>query len=325
MDEIMSFEEAIEATQKNDRSLLLGNGFSARYFAYSNLLEKSGLEERAEIRNLFRALDTVDFKVVMRSLEDAATVELAYDNEDHARELTGDAEAVRRALVEAVRETHPFHREDLAFNYESSAAFIRNFGTVFTLNYDLLLYWVNLERGLLRDGFGLGSEDDGFHGPFTEEAYCEIYNLHGGLHLFVQPDGGIAKRINAGDGVIASIENAILNSRKLPLYVAEGTWQGKMRKINSVAYLRHCYDKLRKNSATLFIYGHSASDNDSHIYKAIFSSNVKSIYFGIYKPSEESFNILNGQLARFQKLGKNEINYHFFDADSANVWGNCIL
>ncbi|MFP3422587.1 DUF4917 family protein, partial [Bacillus sp. SIMBA_161] len=86
----------------------------------------------------------------------------------HAAQLETDAQNVREALVTAVNATHPAHREDLAFQYESAAAFLKNFGTVFSLNYDLLLYWVNLEKRLLKGGFGLGEDvDEGrFRGPF---------------------------------------------------------------------------------------------------------------------------------------------------------------
>ena len=41
------------------------------------------------------------------------------------------------------------------------------FVTVFSLNYDLLLYWVNLEKRLLGDGFGLGAHSGRFIGPFS--------------------------------------------------------------------------------------------------------------------------------------------------------------
>ena len=47
---------------------------------------------------------------------------------------------------------------------------------------------------------------------------------------------------------------------------------GVFAKRNSDAYLMHCYDKLRKNPATMFVFGHSAAENDEHIYRAVFTS-----------------------------------------------------
>lgn len=65
------------------------------------------------------------------------------------------------------------HRDDLAFKYESAAAFLKHFGSVFSQNYDLLLYWVSFEVPKLYDGFALDNKHHGdrFQGPFKEAAY----------------------------------------------------------------------------------------------------------------------------------------------------------
>tara|TARA_R110002110_G_C13468395_1_gene719657 strand:+ start:6169 stop:7143 length:975 start_codon:yes stop_codon:yes gene_type:complete len=321
MPEVISYEEAIAATKDEDRALLIGNGFSAEYFNYKSLLEKSGLEEGTPLRNLFSELNTVDFEAVVRALEDAAIVERAYGNADHSGALINDAQIVREALVHAINGTHPAHREELAVKYESSSKFLRHFGKVFTLNYDLLLYWVNLEKTLLRDGFGMGDETGRFLGPFHENAYCDVYNLHGGLQLFDNGRGEVIKAINTGTGVIATITHTIAEKKRLPIYVAEGSSPEKMRKINSSAYLRHCYDQLLKNQASsIFVFGHSADDNDAHIYRAIFSSDVKRVFFSVFNPDDEKLRQLSGQLAKHRELGGKDIEYTFYDAASAHVW-----
>ncbi|MDT3380073.1 DUF4917 family protein [Labrys neptuniae] len=320
MVDLIDFQEAVKRTEGEDRALLIGNGFSAEYFSYSNLLDKSGLAIGTPIRNLFTALGTVDFEAVVRALEGAVLVERAYGNAAHAADIEADAQKVREALVEAINSTHPAHREDLGLKYASSAAFLAHFSTVFTLNYDLLLYWVNLEKSVLRDGFGLGKAAGSFHGPFTEEAYCHIYNLHGGLHLFQNGAGEIVKAIDRGEGVIATITDAIARGRRFPVYVAEGTSVQKMHKISSVAYLRHCYDTLRTNSAVMFVYGHSADENDAHIYRAIFGSGAAHLYFGVYEPDEAKLKTLDGLLAKYQKTAGSSADYTFFDSQTAKVW-----
>ncbi|MBU1325757.1 MAG: DUF4917 family protein [Alphaproteobacteria bacterium] len=190
---VMTFTEALAATEGRDRTLLIGNGFSAEYFDYATLLERSDLEPQTPLRNLFDELGTVDFEAAITALEGAALVQRAYGEAGRSEALLGDAQQLREALVHAVNATHPQHRNDLVFQYETAAAFISNFSRVFTLNYDLLLYWVNLERGRLFDGFGLGARtpDRRFQGPFKEGAHCDIFNLHGGLHLFAGDDGEI--------------------------------------------------------------------------------------------------------------------------------------
>ncbi|MBA4192773.1 MAG: hypothetical protein C0467_32820 [Planctomycetaceae bacterium] len=318
MPALLSFEDAINKTDGEDRALLLGNGFSAKYFTYSSLLAASDLEAGKPIRNLFDALGTADFEAVVRALEDAAIVERAYAQEAHADELEAHAQEVREALVHALNKTHPTHRGDL--DYASSAAFLGHFTSVFSLNYDLLLYWVNLEKGRLRDGFGLGSDQGQFRGPFSEEAHCQLFNIHGGLHLFDDGTGDIIKALDRGNGVIATISDTIVKRRRLPVYVAEGTSAQKMRRINSVAYLRRCYDMLRRNAATVFVYGHSADENDKHIYQAIFASEVKHIYFGVYKPDADKLKQLDGLLSKYQKIAGSDAGYSFYDSESAKVW-----
>ena len=92
MPDVISFQAAIEATKGEDRALLIGNGFSAQYFNYTDLLAKSGLELGTPIRNVFEILETVDFEAVVRSIEDAAIVERAYGNDAHSDELEADAQ-----------------------------------------------------------------------------------------------------------------------------------------------------------------------------------------------------------------------------------------
>ena len=307
----------IEATEGNDRTLVIGNGFSANYFTYKTLLMASGIEDGSCLRNVFDALKTVDFEKVVRALEDAAIIERAYGHESRASELGDDAQSVREALVQAVNAIHPAHRDDI--DYGSSAAFLRNFNAIFSLNYDLLLYWTILEDAGLSDGFGLGKHIGRFLGPFRENAYCDVYNLHGGLHLFSDGRGEIIKAVQTGEGVIATISDAIRNGR-LPIYVAEGTSRQKIQKIESVPYLRHCYARLRENAATVFIYGHSADPNDAHIYRAIFESGAKRIYFGVYQPDAEKLKTFDGELARYQKIWGLDTTYEFYDSESAAVW-----
>lgn len=129
-----------------------------------------------------------------------------------------------------------------------------------------------------------------------EDAHCSIFNLHGGLHLFQDAAGDVMKAVDSGAGVIATITNMIAHYRRFPIYVAEGSSVQKMRRINSVGYLRHCYDQLRRNTAAMFVYGHSADDNDAHIYQAIFQAGTKHLYFGVYRPDHDKLRTLDGLL-----------------------------
>jgi hypothetical protein len=80
MSNVISFEDAMKKVGGKDCSLLLGNGFSARYFSYRSLLEKADLKSDDPVRMLFDRLKTVDFERVVKALEGASEVEMAYGN-----------------------------------------------------------------------------------------------------------------------------------------------------------------------------------------------------------------------------------------------------
>lgn len=269
---------------------------------------------------MFKALDTVDFERVIHALENAAVVERAYKDVKRATQFAGDADRLRDALVKAVRETHPSHRENIEDVIPSCLAFLKSFETLFTMNYDLLLYWVILAAGSpFGDGFGLGKEVNGFRGPFNTGAHCHVYNLHGGLHLFLTPTGDVEKRLMGSSGVIDAIAQTITHDKRLPIYVAEGTSAAKLGRINSVAYLRHCYDRLRDSYGNFFVYGHSGDPNDAHIYDALFNSQIDHLYFCVHKPTAKVEHI-SGELARYKERNGSKIDYTFVDSETAHIW-----
>jgi Domain of unknown function (DUF4917) len=320
MVKIISFEDAMK--QAGDSlSLMIANGFSIRYFTYANLLAKAGLDESGPLFGLFNALSTVDFEIVIGALEDAALVERTYNEQKRAELLLSEADKLRDALVHAVRVTHPAHKDDIADQIPACTKFLAQFDTIFTLNYDLLLYWVMLEdTNQFKDGFGLAEDRNGFRWPFKTEAYCNVYNLHGGLHLFKTENDEVEKRLDQGSGVIDAIASTITSSKRLPLYVAEGTSVQKLARIYSVPYLRHCYEMLRSSENAFFVYGHSASPNDAHIYDALFKSNISHLYFCVHKPTTD-VDALNGELSRHQKRNGSDVEYTLVDSETAKVWG----
>lgn len=322
MPDIISFEQAISDTEGQDRTLLLGNGFSINYFNYGSLLEASGIQDGSPLKNLFARLDTKDFELVMRSLEDAAIVEEVYGNNAQAKTFNDDASALREGLIHAINETHPSIKNELDEIIPSCSEFISNYECIFTLNYDLLLYWVQLEnKSNFRDGFGLGKRTGTFQGPFKNNAYCNIYNPHGGLHLFQTSWDEVKKIVATANTIIDAITETIRRHKKLPLYVAEGTSSKKMAKINSVPYLKYCLETLEETAGNIFVYGHSASENDEHIYRAIFRSEIEKIIFCVHRPTAD-VNSINGELQRYKAKYRpaREIEIIFVDSETVHVW-----
>ena len=169
------------------------------------------------------------------------------------------------------------------------------------------------------DGFYLASEADGFRGPFNEDARCNVYNLHGGLHLFLREDGGTEKRLAGADGGIDAIAKTINEVHRLPIYVAEADSQAKQKKIASVPYLSRCFQRLKESSGCFFIYGHSADESDAHIYNALFTFKISHLYYCIY--DQKKLAMLDGRLANYQQSNKSRVTYTFVDSRSAGVWG----
>ena len=322
----IDFAEAIEATNGEQRSILLGNGFSIAQaggnFSYTNLLEHSGLSADSPIRGVFDVLNTVDFEEVMLALENASKIESAYDEQGRAQLFRNDAGTLRNALIHAVREVHPAIQFDVpAEQHVACAAFLQNFQYIFTLNYDLLLYWVilNAENGHHSDGFGLGEQIDGFR-TFAENAHCSTYYLHGALHLFLSGQLETQKRVVTNATIIDGIAASIQQREQLPLFVSEGTSVKKKSKIYSIPYLRHCYEKLREATGNLFVFGHSVALHDAHIYDAIFESQIEKFFFCVHQP-ENGFDDLKENLARYAER-REDIEFFYVDATSANVWGH---
>src|SRR5258708_1678061 len=102
MPDIISFDDALKASRGTARAVLLGNGFSIAQgggrFLYSNLLEICKLPPESPIRRVFQELQTVDFEVVMKALEDASHIARAYADAEAEKRFAEDASAVREAL-----------------------------------------------------------------------------------------------------------------------------------------------------------------------------------------------------------------------------------
>src|SRR5262249_52910847 len=116
-----------------------------------------------------------------------------------------------------------------------------------------------------------------------------------------------------------AIASTITQAKRLPLYVAEGTSVQKLSRIHAVPYLRHCYETLKRSAGAFFVYGHSASANDAHIYDVLFTSNIKHLYFCVHQPTANVSEI-DGELARYQKRNASKIPYTLVDSESAPVW-----
>ncbi|MFW3399628.1 DUF4917 family protein [Aliarcobacter butzleri] len=343
--QLLSYNDVLLRTENGSRYLLLGNGFSIAYdrdrFSFKNLfyyaVNKNLISVNSPIHDIFKNFETYDFERVIKKLEDALYIYNCnqlyfYTYPDYANKLCIDGNYLRNILIDVLSALHPEHAASLdQHNYNYAKNFIKEYNSIFTLNYDLLLTWATLElqynrnyinnsRLEVNDGFGRPNGNLIFKENNLEQT---IYFLHGALHIF--DEGFYINKITSKYGdksLIQQIRDNIFYDNKYPLFVSEGTWQNKLLKIKKNIYLNHCYNSLKnlgfytnvQDNDSLVIFGTLLKSNDNHILEAIKQNNIKNIYIGVssyYKIQEECSHI-------FKEL-KNK-NLYFYDYNTVNVW-----
>jgi len=335
----MSFAAALEDAGEH-RHALLGNGFSIAcrndIFTYGSLLERADFRDVPYAPQLFEALGTTDFEVVIQTLVQASRAAAVYPGTDPAliHRLAHDADRLKTILVNAIARNHPDLPNEIDDEeYRCCRAFLSNFKHIYTLNYDLLLYWA-----LMHNEEGEWIEcDDGFRNPidefgtdyvsWEEHHSSNIHYLHGALHLF---DAGHQLRkytwSRTNVPLMTQIRQA-LDSDMYPLFVAEGTSKAKLNKINHSAYLhkalRSFEGTCRTRNAAFFIFGHSLAENDEHILRLIERGSFPKLYVSLFGDPALPGN--QAIMRRARKMAdrrheKRPLSVNFFDAASACVW-----
>lgn len=340
MIDLLTFDEALEMSSKYGslRHLMLGNGFSIACrpdtFAYGALVEQADFSNLStDVRVLFKLLQTADFERVIEALRVAAELIDAYDgsNEELARRLREDSQAMKEALAQVLAARHPDHPGQLVDDeYLRARAFLKNFERVYSVNYDLLLYWAVMRTELepeisSNDGFA----DPGYEAdyvtwdPYVSFTYQRIYYLHGALHIF--DDGTEIQKFTwnrTGIKLIDQIRSALAN-QLFPLVVTEGSSKTKEEKILHSAYLTHALRSLSNIASPLFIFGHALSSNDEHILRRIEDGKIPAVFVSMYgDPTSPANNALatRANALTNRRTESNPLGVHFFDAGTARVW-----
>lgn len=321
---MLTYNEALERLEEGERpSVILGNGFSRAWrndiFNYANLVEAAKFGARDEnIRSLFQRLETYDFETVMKSLVSARTVLESYGNQDDLiAQIRVDEQGLKDALIAAIANTHPERPRDVTnAQYGAVQSFLHRYSSVFTLNYDLLLYWArNIEVGhqyRTDDGFRRESKWVGYG---TKQ---DVHFLHGGLHIFDSPGGVKKHTFNAGGGIVDQVRENLREGR-FPLFVSEPTSARKLARIEHNPYLNFCYRALSSVNGAVFVLGHSIDENDKHVFDALRRSSATQIFVSLFGDEDSVANVRSRANAMaFLSGGNREVD--FFDAATAPVW-----
>jgi hypothetical protein len=338
---ILTFQEALAESQRfSKRHLLLGNGFSIAcrpdIFLYGKLYEQADFSKLSPTaKKAFAALDTQDFERVIKALRDTKLILQAYGGapQSFLDTLQSDADGLRELLVETIAHSHPAWPGDVTEDeYASCRAFVSNFNTVYTFNYDLLLYWAQMhtEEGVAPvsdDGFRKSDADYDAAYVVWEPNQSHEQNtwfLHGALHVF---DTGTEIQkytwVNTGVRLIDQIRDA-LRKGYFPLFVSEGTSAEKLERIRHSDYLAKAYRSFSEITGALFIYGHSLAENDEHYLKRIERGKLSHLYIGLHGEPTSSSN--KSIIRRAGKMASNRrrgapLAISYFDTRTAKVWG----
>lgn len=334
-------------TEKSSH-LLLGNGFSIAYdskaFSYTTLF-KSFIDchEKKEIINkLSDSLDTCDFERLIDCLDKAAIAAKCIDCRSlasFAQECEDYAKELKEGLALAVGESHIESVEKLDdIQADRVWDFFTPFKHIYTLNYDLLPYWVMMKK---IDGFIQENKEfpfpDGFHSGDSSEDYVvwnalrpynqKFYYLHGALHLF--RTGSDVRKMCWNRTGIPLKEQFMeeMENDHFPLFVAEGTSEAKLEKISRSDYLSKGLRSLASVGGSLCTYGVSFSENDKHISSAISKSKITKLAVSIYgdQDSAENRDLMSRVEALALEASKTNrksksLDLLFYDANSVDLW-----
>lgn len=359
MSKVFSFQEAIEQSKNyKKRHLLLGNGFSIAYkydiFTYNSLLDETDFSKIPEVLEVFNKLNAIDFEAIIKALEESSLIISVYsDDKSLEVKLKQHSNKLKTALIKTLASRHPeapYKVEEAQYinvrNFLSHFIGMEEDGNVYTLNYDLLLYWaimheennIGLKSIELKKGDGFGKEEGNldadyvvWHGETSAHTSQRIHYLHGALHLF--DSGKELKKftwINTGRKLIEQAREA-MDKNMYPLFVAEGTSEQKLTKIKHNAFLYHSYKSffgmMNQVKNCLFIYGHSLAVNDMHILNKISIGKIPQVFISIYGDinSNENKKIISTANSLVEERtkrheGKFPLKVTYYDASSAKVW-----
>jgi len=304
-----------------------------------------------EAKDVFKKLKTEDFEEVIHALENTCLVLPAYKSMPNTvARMKKHAAHIKEILIQTIAKNHPARPSDIPrVKYLACIKFLNNFlnenGLVYSLNYDLLLYWtlmLGLDEKLLNvppnDGFGKDGEFD--NGEYTTSDYLiwqgdgkaqnqNVHYLHGALHLFDR--GADIEKFtwrNTGIPLIDQSRDALSHDR-FPLFVAEGDSKKKLTKITHSGYLFHSFKSFSQRMKTggkpscLFTYGVSFSANDQHIMRKIANGKCGHLFVSIFRDpeSEQNKKIIAAVEELRRKRSSPELEVTYYDAESAQVWG----
>lgn len=343
---VEKYEDCLSELLSKGRNLnlLVGNGFSISYdheiFSYNALQKFIDDLDDPVLNKLFNIARSKNLEVIMQQLRIVSELLATFGDMSELTQRIREADdKLRNGLIEAVKALHPEHvftvpENSISACYKFLSPFIDGEGSVFTTNYDILLYWVLMRSECKKaiDGFGYKRENpeetnpENFEYASTltwgpNESSQNLHYLHGALHLF---DTGkdVEKEQYDGSGNILEHIKQRMDQEKYPLFVTAGDGNDKLSQIVHNQYLAHCFEKLKSINGSLIVFGFNFGEYDHHIIEAINEAanygrrspnKIFSIYIGVYSEADAAY------IRSIEKEFKCKVR--LFDSSKVNLWG----
>lgn len=342
-----TFDNVLASIKKNPNRkfhLLLGNGFSVAYdpaiFSYNALHDFIKKLDDKDLSTILEVIEIKNFEVIMQYLDSFSALIRAFGGDPALKRRVDAASAkLKTSLLEAVKALHPEHvfkipeEQSLACSH-----FLKTFfdsgGSIYSTNYDLLLYWVLMRNNIVKhvDGCGRELENPDEFVPQEEQVWSEltwgkyrdeqnVFYLHGALPFF---DNGVAvvkEEYDVYKYLLQKI-SARMEKGEYPIFVTAGDGNQKLKHIMHNQYLTYCYENLCAAEGSLVTFGFNFGLYDEHIIDAINKAakhgrkapdKLWSLYIGVY--SDDNKKHIE------QIAGKFKCKVHIYDAKTAHIWG----
>lgn len=300
--------------------ILVGNGLSinlSRYFAYQSLYDEArprcreaGLSD--EDRAVFDAFGTRNFEVVLAKLRDAITMAevLGRKPGPYRRRFR----SVQDALGAAVRRVHLEWSEIPDEALEAIKSELRNYGSVFSTSYDLIIYWSigsGEDYGAFCDCFWSNGREFDPDDAEVRSYRRPVYYLHGALHLIVE-GSGVTRKLTQADGrLLDQFGKPIEGDEEArPLLISEASARDKLRGIEGNDYLAHAYEEFKAQDGPLAVFGHSLGDQDSHLIEAINANPGRPVAVSMVRKEKKELRELQSRI--WGRLHTDDV--YFYDA-----------
>jgi hypothetical protein len=317
-------------------NILLGNGASIAVsdsFRYDSLLDharQNGLFTD-DIARLFDFFKTQDFELVLRLVWQATNVNKSLNIPDARTHAAYTS--LRESIIKTVQAVHPEYGKLVPF-FPRVAKFLRQFETVISLNYDLIVYWSALwgnnefKTHSFKDCFkyGLFSDDwQEFRNPiFPKDRVSLIFYPHGNLTLCrnrieeeIKISAPPMRPKRNRPSYLSTILGRWLSADVVPLFVSEGTPEQKMASIHNSYYLSTVYREVIPSlSGPLVVYGWGVWEQDIHLLNRLAKANIERIAVSVRLRDQaycnRVFHVLRDTLG--------DIPVEFFNRDSPGCW-----